>query len=119
MGRYLESDPIGLEGGVNTYVYAESSPLNDIDFFGLLKSGRNKNTGDPNNKTVCQVSCFIDPTTTIVTTAISLAITKGLGSSVSGHLSRHATKSGGRIFDGFNVPRCLDECDETYPECTR
>jgi len=30
-GRYVESDPIGLEGGVNTYSYAESAPTTYVD----------------------------------------------------------------------------------------
>lgn len=33
----MESDPIGLQGGMNTYGYVDASPLSAIDTFGLLK----------------------------------------------------------------------------------
>jgi RHS repeat-associated protein len=35
IGRYIESDPIGLGGGLNTYGYARQSPASVNDVFGL------------------------------------------------------------------------------------
>jgi len=38
VGRYVESDPVGLAGGVNTYGYANASPMMLGDLLGLAAS---------------------------------------------------------------------------------
>ena len=51
-GRYISSDPMGIDGGLNTYAYAHNNPLKNIDPKGLkteeqkrqkcIKRGMNK-----------------------------------------------------------------------------
>jgi RHS repeat-associated protein len=49
LGRYVESDPIGLTGGVNTYLYALASPVNLSDRLGLQTFTRTGRRNTPIN----------------------------------------------------------------------
>jgi RHS repeat-associated protein len=47
-GRYIQSDPLGLEAGLNTFSYVHSSPLSLSDPLGLKVEIRCRPVGNPN-----------------------------------------------------------------------
>ena len=49
IGKYTQSDPIGLAGGLNTYAYTSGNPVNSIDPFGLTECDINAAIDFANN----------------------------------------------------------------------
>ncbi|WAC72430.1 hypothetical protein OU995_23210 [Roseateles sp. SL47] len=41
LGRYVQSDPVGLQAGVNTFAYVNADPLSLIDIKGLAPNSKN------------------------------------------------------------------------------
>ncbi len=45
LGRFLQADPVGIDGGINLYAYCEGNPLTRVDLDGLKKGGGSGGAG--------------------------------------------------------------------------
>jgi RHS repeat-associated protein len=96
VGGYIQSDPIGLRGGVNTYAYVRGNPLLGLDRFGLFDDWTGKYTRP------------------IVETATRcLASAGAVATAIGGGLVAIATPTPTSACDTVYKPdSCSDDCDE-------
>jgi RHS repeat-associated protein len=73
LGRYIQSDPLGLQAGTTTYDYVDGNPLSYVDIEGLLKASPRVPPGGMNFTPAMQsaLMCFEGKT------GLSLVVTSG------------------------------------------
>jgi RHS repeat-associated protein len=131
-GRYMTSDPIGLNGGMNLYIYASQVPTKKTDELGLdpilpsmvwyefgkeIEPARRK-IEDFNFKTQCEQKCFFNFVTPGLGTLAEKTIKFG-SKYAKNELAAMAMKATARrinwatfVWDAANLRKCMKECND-------
>jgi RHS repeat-associated protein len=118
-GRYIESDPLGLRAGVNSYAYVGNDPLDKIDPLGLQTISQCLN---PANAAACAAAGMLPDAGAGAGTsaaANSAAIGGALGLSwAAEHAPDKACPATNSNWDNGNRDKCENQRDRDEDDCS-
>ena len=119
LGRYVTSDPVGLYGGLNLYLYANGNTIRFVDQDGLRPTKNPKGPdGRPRPKRGCREECVLN---FIGTGALASGVGVGTGFIFKGITAKVIAHFRGGVVSGlgyFSLGTCLRKCDENDGICS-